>query len=506
PTGTSQTNVIIANGVRLRDQGQSFDFNVVSNNTDPLYMRALYTGSDKTTLLVNIGDNPGQDEDRLGIYTRDTQDLHHYFSAAGNAWHRGDLTAARLFAQSMTDTNNTAFFVDPSGNTVINNLTIMGTCSGCFSTTEGSFIHNQFTAPQTANFWIAGTGRVDSKMEIRGAAALDSPVLNLINTADTWYNIQFKRGTSDAKDFFIGRGISTYLNGRALAIHVPSAQAEYGGGAQPKIAFVSSGAVTLGYVEAVTGNWYMKGNVGIGTTTPGVALDIDGGTSSTTRLRIRNAANAAGLLLGQDTNTDFTLFNVSNGYLRFGTNNLERVRITAGGNVGIGTGAPSQKLHVSGNLRVEGAYYDSSNLPGTNGQVLMSTASGTKWVNPSTLSDGDWVISGNNMYSGVSGNVGIGTSAPSQKLHVAGNTIVTGWLGVGGATPGGTGGTSGVGISFPAGSNDSHKIFGEHNGSDSSRLVIQQTDNADDAVIFRNIDCCAGGTLDYMKIARNGLY
>ncbi len=33
-------------------------------------------------------------------------------------------------------------------------------------------------------------------------------------------------------------------------------------------------------------------------------------------------------------------------------------------------------------------------------------------------SDGDWTISGPNMYSAVAGNVGIGTSAPEEKLHV----------------------------------------------------------------------------------------
>jgi trimeric autotransporter adhesin len=32
--------------------------------------------------------------------------------------------------------------------------------------------------------------------------------------------------------------------------------------------------------------------------------------------------------------------------------------------------------------------------------------------------DGDWIVSGNNMYSSVSGNVGIGTTNPSQKLQV----------------------------------------------------------------------------------------
>jgi hypothetical protein len=35
----------------------------------------------------------------------------------------------------------------------------------------------------------------------------------------------------------------------------------------------------------------------------------------------------------------------------------------------------------------------------------------------------DWTISDNNMYSGISGNVGIGTSTPAEKLTVSGGTI-----------------------------------------------------------------------------------
>ncbi len=33
--------------------------------------------------------------------------------------------------------------------------------------------------------------------------------------------------------------------------------------------------------------------------------------------------------------------------------------------------------------------------------------------------DGDWIVNGNDMYAGVSGNVGIGTSAPLAKLHLS---------------------------------------------------------------------------------------
>ncbi|MFS4460640.1 tail fiber domain-containing protein [Bdellovibrio sp. HCB2-146] len=45
------------------------------------------------------------------------------------------------------------------------------------------------------------------------------------------------------------------------------------------------------------------------------------------------------------------LVNYENGYLAFKTNNTERVRVLAGGNVGIGTTTPSEKLEVNGKVK-----------------------------------------------------------------------------------------------------------------------------------------------------------
>lgn len=53
-------------------------------------------------------------------------------------------------------------------------------------------------------------------------------------------------------------------------------------------------------------------------------------------------------------------------------------------NVGIGTSTPSEKLHVNGNLRFQGALMP-ANLPGTTGQVLTSQGPGVPpiWTTPS---------------------------------------------------------------------------------------------------------------------------
>jgi hypothetical protein len=110
-----------------------------------------------------------------------------------------------------------------------------------------------------------------------------------------------------------------------------------------------------------------------------------------------------------------------------------RMRIDYLGNVGIGETIPTQKLHVSGNARVTGAYYDSNNDPGTPGQLLSSTVTGTDWIDGSAIPGvpagsgtinylARWTPDNDTLGIGVTydngTNVGIGTNNPQEKLHI----------------------------------------------------------------------------------------
>jgi hypothetical protein len=88
--------------------------------------------------------------------------------------------------------------------------------------------------------------------------------------------------------------------------------------------------------------------------------------------------------------------------------------VDSAGNVGIGTFNPAEKLDVVGTASVTGFKMS----PGaSDGYVLTSDGSGTgTWQAASA--DSDWTISGSDMFSAVTGNVGIGTSGPSNKLDV----------------------------------------------------------------------------------------
>ncbi len=76
-------------------------------------------------------------------------------------------------------------------------------------------------------------------------------------------------------------------------------------------------------------------------------------------------------------------------------------------------------LVVNGRLTVT-SFLDLPN-GATDGYVLTSDASGVgTWQVASGGTDSDWTISGSDMYSAISGNVGIGDNTPTHKLDVAG--------------------------------------------------------------------------------------
>jgi len=74
---------------------------------------------------------------------------------------------------------------------------------------------------------------------------------------------------------------------------------------------------------------------------------------------------------------------------------------------------------VEGEVHLMGPFFDNNGATGNSGQVLTSTGSGAVWSDFDP-DDGDWIISGSDMYTGVDGNVGIGTSTPGEKLSVNG--------------------------------------------------------------------------------------
>jgi hypothetical protein len=152
-----------------------------------------------------------------------------------------------------------------------------------------------------------------------------------------------------------------------------------GGGQWPvqvRSASFSVGYALGGGTAYGDGNMFIAGNVGIGTTSPVTKLQVAASTNAVDVLRIGNTAGDSGSVqgvthlainhfnAGTNPSTRITAYQdgVSGwpGGMYFSTRSLntdsapvERMRITSGGNVGIGTTAPSHLLHVAGDVRID---------------------------------------------------------------------------------------------------------------------------------------------------------
>ncbi len=121
--------------------------------------------------------------------------------------------------------------------------------------------------------------------------------------------------------------------------------------------------------------------LGIGTDSPTHKLQVTGQVRATSFANADGTANAPSYRFNNDGNTG--MFRAATDQLAFSTAGAEALRIDTSGNVGIGTTTPDEALQVAGNMRLDGSFEDKDGDPGTAGQVLSSTATGTDWVDAS---------------------------------------------------------------------------------------------------------------------------
>jgi hypothetical protein len=161
-----------------------------------------------------------------------------------------------------------------------------------------------------------------------------------------------------------------------------------------------------------------SGNLGVGTASPTVRLHVSGSSNFTAGIESSNTFAILGFKAVGSTGTmaDPTVGIGGTGdalYMRAG--GAERVRIDSGGNFGIGTASPNQKLYVVGNGLFDGGFTywtATGSTPGSTAPAIWSPASGVM---------GFWTNGAERARIDSNGNLLVGTTVSQQKFMLAGN-------------------------------------------------------------------------------------
>jgi hypothetical protein len=286
----------------------------------------------------------------------------------------------------------------------------------------------------------------------------DANRIRVVRTALGVYELQARANVNNR-----GYGVTYRILSSAGATITPSSSKTagstsgtvYTGSPDDGLIYKFGGTVNVGSDLNVDGGTLfvdsINNEVGIGTTSPDALLHIGGAIpTSAEALNVRgNSASTYAVSIEQDNSTGYGVLIDTDGTLvgepalNVKNSSTSMLYVGSNGNVGIGTTSPDATLEVSslpttsGDARYEMLITEDNTASAGRGGGLAFTRQGIIYGGIKTLQNtssddntsmyfqtrGSGTVS-NRMIIDESGNVGIGTTSPNDKLHVAGNLFI----------------------------------------------------------------------------------